>query len=74
MIPFFLMSDESFRKKPFTTIAIFIFSTISFLHLYRIYQKWEITVGGKIIPLWISLAGFIITGGLALMLWKEVRK
>jgi multisubunit Na+/H+ antiporter MnhC subunit len=59
--------------KPFTLIAIVVFSLVSILHLARLILGWEILVNGVIIPLWLSGIGFIIAGGLAAMLWRETR-
>jgi uncharacterized integral membrane protein len=33
----------------------------------------ELVVGGWAVPLWVSVPGAIVTGGLAIMLWKERR-
>ena len=60
--------------KPFTNIAIIFFLIIASVHLLRLYFGWELIINGKVIPLWISVPGFIITAGLALMLWRESRK
>ncbi len=59
--------------KPFTTIAVVVLSLISFLHLLRLFFGWEVTVGGLVIPMWVSLLGFVIAAGLALMIWRETR-
>ena len=32
-----------------------------------------IVIGGWAVPLWVSVPGAVVTGGLALMLWKEMR-
>jgi hypothetical protein len=60
--------------KPFTSVGIIVFSVIAFIHLLRLYFGWEVIINGKIIPIWISLPGFLIMLGLAFMLWKESRK
>jgi len=60
--------------KPFTTIGIFVFLIIAFIHLLRLYFGWEVVMNGMIIPIWISVPGFLIMAGLALMLWRESRK
>ena len=60
--------------KPFTHIAFVLFWIISFVHILRLYFGWEVVVNGRTIPVWISVPGFIITAGLALMLWKESHK
>jgi hypothetical protein len=60
--------------KPFTTIAIIVFTIIAFIHLLRLFFGWEVTISGMILPIWISAPGFLIALGLALMLWLESRK
>ncbi|HEX7273819.1 MAG TPA: hypothetical protein VF420_16870 [Casimicrobiaceae bacterium] len=59
--------------KPFTTIAVVLFTLIATLHLLRLFAGWEITVVGFVIPVWWSVIGLVIAGGLALMLWREAR-
>jgi hypothetical protein len=60
--------------KPFTTIAVIVFSLIALIHLLRLFFGWEVIINGMILPLWISVPGFLIASGLALMLWRESRK
>ena len=59
-------------RKPFTLLAIIIFTVIAFLHLYRLIAGWEVIVNTMVIPMWISVAGVILAGGLACMLWYEI--
>ena len=61
-------------EKPFTTIVVIVLSVIAFLHLIRLYFGWQITINGAIVPVWVSVPGFLIASGLALMLWKESHK
>jgi hypothetical protein len=44
------------------------------MHLLRVFFDWEVIVNGIIVPIWISVPGFLIAAGLALMLWRESRK
>jgi hypothetical protein len=60
--------------KPFTTIAVIVFTLIAFIHLIRLFFGWEVTISGMIVPIWISAPGFLIALGLALMMWRESRK
>jgi len=60
--------------KPFTTIAVIVFSLIALIHLLRLFFGWEVTINGMILPVWISVPGFLIASGFALMLWRESRK
>ena len=60
--------------KPFTTLAAVIFALVALLHLLRLLLGWEITVSGLVVPQWVSILGFLITAGLAVMLWREARE
>jgi hypothetical protein len=60
--------------KPFTIIAIIVFSLMAFIHLLRLFFGWEVIISGMILPIWISAPGFFIASGLAVMLWQESRK
>jgi len=57
--------------KPFTTIAIVIFSLVAVLHVLRLIFGWQAVIDGLVIPMWASVVGLIIAGGLAIMLWRE---
>jgi hypothetical protein len=57
--------------RPFTTIAVAIFSVIALVHLLRLFFGWEVMVAGFVIPVWWSALGLIVAGGLALMVWRE---
>ena len=59
--------------KPFTTIAVGIFTLICLVLIVRLGYGFDIVVGGWAVPLWVSVPGAVATGGLAFMLWKEMR-
>jgi hypothetical protein len=59
--------------KPFTTIAVAVFTLMAIVHLLRLFAGWEVVVTGFVIPVWWSGVGLVIAGGLALMLWREAR-
>ena len=71
--------ETSFRErkaqimKPFTTVAIIIFSLMAFIHLLRLFFGWEVIISGIILPVWISAPGFLVASVLALTLWRESR-
>lgn len=60
--------------KPFTTIAIAIFTIVSIVHLFRLMLGFEVVIADRAVPMWASLAGAVIAGVLALMLAREARK
>lgn len=57
--------------KPFTTIAVAIFSLVVLTHLCRIWQGWDIIIAGTVIPMWASYLGLVLAAGLSFMLWRE---
>jgi hypothetical protein len=60
-------------KKPFTTIAVGVFGLVALLHVLRLTLSWEVIFQGTAIPMWVSVVGVGIAGGLAIMLWRESR-
>ena len=59
--------------KPFTTIAVVVFSLVALLQLLRFALGWEISVNGLAIPPWASLLAGVVAGALAFMLTREAR-
>ena len=59
--------------KPFTTIAIAVFSIVALLQLLRIVMGWEVVIDGLQIPVWASVIALAVAAGLAIMVWREHR-
>ena len=59
--------------KPFTAVAVFVFSLVALLQLLRVTLGWEVTVNGIFIPLWASVIACVVAATLAFMLWRETR-
>ena len=59
---------------PFTRIGSVVFSLVSLGHLVRLICRWQVVVGDWPVPFWVSLAGAVLTGLLAVMLWREAGK
>jgi len=60
--------------KPFTTITIIVLALIALLQLFRFLLKWEVTLNGAVVPVWLSGIAFVVAGGLAVMVWREHRR
>ena len=60
--------------KPFTNLAIAIFILIAVMHLLRLVFGWEVTLDSMVVPMWVSIMGFLIAGALAYFLWREAYK
>lgn len=67
------LESDTRINKPFTVIAVVIFGIVSLAHLIRVFMAWEVTVNGVLIPVWISVIGFVVAGALAIMLRREMR-
>lgn len=57
--------------KPFSTIAAVVFAIVALAHLLRLVYGWEITIAGWVVPMWVSVLGLIVTGGLSALVWRE---
>ena len=57
--------------KPFTAIAVAVFTLMAVIHVIRLIVGWEVIVAGFVIPVWWSALGMVVAGGLALMVWRE---
>ena len=59
--------------KPFTSIAVIVFSLVALLQLLRVILGWDVTVNGIFIPFWASVIACVVAATLAVMLWREGR-
>jgi hypothetical protein len=60
--------------KPATLVATFFLLVMAILHIVRIFFHVELTVNGAIVPMWLSIFGFLFTASLAIMMWRENRR
>ena len=59
--------------KPFTTLAVVVFSLIALLQLMRVAMGWVVTVNGNSIPLWVSVILAVLAATLSVMLRREAQ-
>ena len=59
--------------KPASLLAVLVFSLIAVAHLLRLVFRTEVLVGGAAIPMWVSVVGLFVAGGLAVALWREAQ-
>jgi hypothetical protein len=60
--------------KPATMISTFFLAIVAVAHLLRLVLRVEITVGGILVPSWVSVIACLVPAGLALALWRENRE
>jgi hypothetical protein len=60
--------------KPALLLATIFLALIAIGHLLRLVFHVEATVGGFIVPMWVSVVACLFSGGLAVMLSVENRR
>ena len=60
--------------KPMTSVASVLLAAVSLAHLLRIVFGTQVTIADRFIPMWVSWIGFVVAGGVAMMLWREARR
>ena len=60
-------------RKPFTRVAAIVLAVIAILQLFRFLFRWEVTLQGAIVPVWLSGVAFVVAAGLAVMVLRESR-
>ncbi len=58
-------------RRPFTLIAAVIFALMALAHVLRIAVDFQIIVGSHSLPMSVSYLALVITGILAVMLYRE---
>jgi len=61
-------------KRPITLIAAIIFAVMTLAHIYRLMTHFQIVVGSHVIPESASYAAIVVTGALAIGLFREARR
>ena len=61
-------------RKPVTLIAAAIFAVMTLLHIYRLVTNFQIILGSHYIPMSVSYFALIVTGVLAVMLYRESQR
>ena len=49
----------------FVLVTSFLFALIALLHALRLIYGWNVTIEEWAVPVWVSAAGFLIAGYLA---------
>jgi hypothetical protein len=59
--------------KPFTSVAVLVFTLVAIVQLLRVALGWDVSINGVHIPSWASVLICLVTATLAFMLWRERR-
>ena len=58
-------------KKPFTLVAVTVFSIVALVQLLRLLMGWEVIIQGLAVPIWASGVAVVVAAGLAVTVWRE---
>ena len=50
------------KQSAFNTVAGSIFGIVALLHALRLLRGWHASIGGWVVPLWVSWAGVALAG------------
>ena len=53
-------------------VAGIVFAIVAIIHIVRIATKFELKVGGKVIPLWANWLGLAVAGGLSIWMFMAI--
>jgi hypothetical protein len=62
------------HMKPSTAVTVLLLTLVAIAHIVRLFYHMSVTVNAVAIPVWVSVMGVIIAGGLAIWLWSENSK
>ncbi len=57
-----------------TLLAMIFLVVFAVFHLLRLLFGVTIVIGGTTVPLWASILAFLVSGILAVMLWREGKR
>lgn len=61
-------------SRPFTLIAALIFALMGAVHVIRLYTHFQVVIGSHSLPQWLSIVAIVITGILAVGLFREAKR
>ncbi len=63
-----------YEMKTGALLAVIFMVVFAVLHLLRLLFGLTIVIGGITVPLWVSILAFLVSGILAVMLWREGKR
>ena len=59
--------------KPAQMVAVAFLVVVAVGQALRLLLRWDVSVNGVAIPLWVSAVAGVLVGGIAGALWRESR-
>jgi hypothetical protein len=60
--------------KPVARLATLFLALVALAQCVRLVLQVEVVAGGVRVPLWASALACVVTGGLAILLWRESKR
>ncbi len=60
--------------KPIARLTTIFLALVALAQFLRLVLQIEVVAGGVQIPLWASAVACVVTGGLAILLWRESKR
>jgi hypothetical protein len=58
------------KHKPYCVVTGALFAIVALAHLARLAFGWSIYVDTQVVPMWVSVLGLVIPGGLAVWAFR----
>lgn len=58
------------KHKAYCVVTGALFAIVALAHLARLAFGWSIYVDTQVVPMWVSVLGFVIPGGLAVWAFR----
>jgi uncharacterized membrane protein YhiD involved in acid resistance len=62
------------NHKTYCGVTATVFTIVALAHLLRLINGWSVEIDTMIVPMVVSLIGFIVAGALAVWGFREARK
>lgn len=73
-LPFDFRWNAGEGRKPVAHVTSIFLGIVALAQFLRLVFQVEVMAGGVRVPLWASAVAFVVTGGLAILLWRESRR
>lgn len=59
--------------KPASLLTAIVLDVVAFAHLLRLIFHTPVMIGDTVVPMWVSVVGFIVATGLSILVFREAR-
>lgn len=62
------------RHRAYCGISATLFTVVGLAHLMRLLNGWSLEIESLVVPMWVSVMGFLGPGSLAVWGYRETKK